>query len=188
KRKKGKTSAKTAAEGSLAPVRGEGGLLFEDFIASKVITLATLIRRASALRFQRMFGLPLVEWRLLIRIGASGPMSLNDLAAMVGIGKSQTSRAITELVERRLVTRERNPLQPREVELLLTPKGLKIHRAIIKAGVMRNEELTSDLAAKDLQLVSNVLNVLTDHARVLLQKEQDITADRTPPSDADLQL
>src|SRR6202034_4868717 len=139
KRKKGKTSAKTAAEGSLAPVRGEGGLLFEDFIASKVITLATLIRRASALRFQRMFGLALVEWRLLIRIGASGPMSLNELAALVGIGKSQSSRVISKMVKRRLVIRVRNPSKTREVELSLTAKGLKMHQAIIKAGVMRNE-------------------------------------------------
>ncbi len=163
-------------------------MLFEDFVASKVITLATLIRRASALRFQRMFGLALVEWRLLIRIGTSGPMSLNELAALVGIGKSQTSRVISNLVDRGLVIRERNPEQPREVKLSLTPKGLKSHRAIIKAGVMRNEELISGVDANDLERVNKVLTILTVHARMLLQMEQEITADRTPPSDADLQL
>jgi DNA-binding MarR family transcriptional regulator len=163
-------------------------LLFEDFVASKVITLATLIRRASSIRFQRMFGLALMEWRLLIRIGASGPLSLNELAAHVGIGKSQTSRVVTNLVQRKLVMRKRNSDYGREVELSLTAKGVKIHQGIIKAGVLRNEELTSGVDAKELERVNDTLTVLTQHARDLLQREQDISADRTPPSDADLQL
>lgn len=169
-----------------APVRGEGGLLFEDFVASKIITLATLIRRASALRFQRMFGLAMVEWRLLIRLGASGPMSLNDLTGHLGIGKSQGSRVVTHLVERGLVMRIRNPIDPREVELSLTDPGREIHQAIIQAGVMRNAELTGAVAPADLEKVNAVLDVLTEHARQLLIVEQEISSDPTPPSDADL--
>jgi DNA-binding MarR family transcriptional regulator len=183
-----KTAKSGSADAHATPTPLAGALMFEDFVASKIITLATLIRRASTLRFQRMFGLVLIEWRLLIRLGASGPLSSNQLAAHVGIGKSQSSRAVTKLVVRGLVTRVRHPENPREVELALTPEGRKIHLAIVEAGVMRNQELIAGISQRELMKVNEVLTVLTEHGRALLLHEQEITTDGTSPSDAALAL
>lgn len=167
---------------------GEGGALFEDFIASKVITLATLLRRASALRFQRMFGLGLVEWRVLIRVGTSEPLSLSEVADHVGLAKSQISRVVSKLVDRGLVSRVQHPTRSREVELRLTLEGRKIHEGIIAAGKIRNSELTGELAEKALLETHVVIDELTERARHFLVMEQSLTSDATPPSDEDLMV
>lgn len=176
------------ASGEPSAVPGEGGVLFEEYIASKVITLATLLRRASTLRFHRMFDLGLVEWRVLIRIGTSGPLSLNDVADHVGLAKSQISRVVTRLVERKLVSRKQNPKRSREVELTLTAKGRELHQAIIEAGLVRNRELISDIDTGALAATHQVIAELTERARDFLAMEQGLTADATPPSDADLMI
>ncbi|MGS1016524.1 MarR family winged helix-turn-helix transcriptional regulator [Allosphingosinicella humi] len=178
----------TNAESEGGAVPGKGGALFEEFIASKVITLATLLRRASTLRFHRMFELGLVEWRVLIRIGTSGPLSLNDVADHVGLAKSQISRVVTKLVERKLVSRKQNPKRSREVELTLTAKGRELHKGIIAAGLIRNSELTADLDPAQLTATHRVIAELTERAREFLAQEQALVADATPPSDADLMM
>lgn len=174
------------AAASSGTVPGEGGALFEEFIGPKIITMATLLRRASALRFQRMFGLPLVEWRVLIRIGTSEPLSLNEVANHVGLAKSQVSRVVSKLVDRGLVSRKPNPERSREVELTLTSAGWEIHRGIIDAGLVRNSELIEGIDPEALAQVHAVIGVFTERARDFLQSEQALVSDATPASDADL--
>lgn len=181
-------NAANSALGEGGAIPGEGGVLFEEYIASKVITLATLLRRASTLRFHRMFELGLVEWRVLIRIGTSGPLSLNEVADHVGLAKSQISRVVTKLVDRKLVSRKQNPKRSREVQLTLTAKGRDLHKAIIAAGLIRNSELIADIDDDALALTHKVIAGLTERAREFLAQEQALVADATPPSDADLML
>ena len=169
-------------------VPGEGGALFEEYIASKVITLATVLRRASTLRFHRMFELGLVEWRVLIRIGTSGPLSLNEVADFVGLAKSQISRVVTKLVERKLVSRKQNPKRSREVVLTLTAKGRELHKEIIAAGRVRNSELIANLDPHALAVTHQTIAELMERAREFLALEQALVADATPPSDADLMI
>ena len=172
---------------------GEGGAerksqLFDDVVAAKVIMLATLLRRSQALRYQKMVGLALVESRMVTRIGTSGPMSLNMLADQIGIGKSQSSRVVSNLVERGLVHRERNPANPREVELTLSPDGQAMFDLLLNAGAIRNQELTGGIPEKDLAVVHKVLATLIDRARGLLESDQQAHGDGALPSDEDLQL
>jgi|GEM_PF-3528750 len=161
------------------------GRLFDEVVAAKVIMLATLLRRSQALRYQKMVGLALVESRMVTRIGTSGPMSLNTLAEQIGIGKSQSSRVVSNLVERGLVNRTRNPANPREVELTLSPEGQSIFDLLLEAGAIRNKELTGNIPEKDLAVVHRVLATMIESARGLLEADQKLLGDGT---EEDLQL
>jgi DNA-binding MarR family transcriptional regulator len=160
--------------------------LLDEFVAAKVIMLATLLRRAQALRYQKLVGLALVESRMVTRIGASGPLSLNQLADHIGIGKSQSSRVVTNLVDRGLVRRLRNAANPREVELTLTPAGDEAFEVLLRAGAIRNEELTGGIPEDQLAVVHEVLATMIGRARTLLDADRRQHGDEGARSDEDL--
>jgi DNA-binding MarR family transcriptional regulator len=146
---------------------------FDDYAGAKVITLATLLRRSTAIRYQRMFGMTMVESRVILRVGISGPLSLDQLAAHIAIGKSQTSRVVTELVQRGLVERSRDPTQQRGVAITLSDEGRIINRALVEAASLRNGELTSGIDPARLSATSRLLDELIVKARALLIRDQD---------------
>lgn len=146
---------------------------FDDYLGAKVITLATLLRRSTATRYQRMFGMTMVESRVIIRVGVSGPLSLDQLAGHIAIGKSQTSRVVSELVQRGLVARERDTSQQRGVAITLTEEGRIINRALLEAAGLRNGELTHGIEPQRLTEASRVMDILIERARVLLLRDQD---------------
>ena len=146
---------------------------FDEYVGAKVITLATLLRRSTAIRYQRMFGMTMVESRVIIRVGVSSPLSLDQLAAHIAISKSQTSRVVTELVDRGLVQRERDTRQQRGVSITLTEEGKIVHRALLEAAGLRNGELTFGVDQARLTETAKVLETLIEKARALLVRDQD---------------
>jgi DNA-binding MarR family transcriptional regulator len=146
---------------------------FDDYVGAKVITLATLLRRSTAIRYQRMFGMTMVESRVILRVGISAPLSLDQLAAHIAIGKSQTSRVVTELVQRGLVERVRDTTQQRGVSISLTEEGRIINRALLEAASLRNAELIAGSDAGQLSVTSSVLDELIERARALVARDQD---------------
>jgi len=76
-------------------------------------------------------GIALQEWRVLAALGANGAQRLLDLAALTSIDVSTLSRLVGRMVRRRLVRRDRNGNDRREVSVALTPDGQRIFRMIV---------------------------------------------------------
>ncbi len=70
-------------------------------LVTRRMTLANLMRRITALRFQRISGLSLVYGWIISHLGGGGPMSLDASAHRSGLAKSQMSRGVTDMVERK---------------------------------------------------------------------------------------
>src|ERR1700750_883582 len=77
-----------------------------DLLSSKVLRLATILRRGATLAYGRQFGLSQVERRISALGGEHAPATLNGLSELMGLDKGQTSRGVTALVARRLIVRE----------------------------------------------------------------------------------
>lgn len=63
------------------------------------------------------------QCHLLIELGRSGPVPLNELGARLSLEKSWVSRAVDGLVERGWATKEPNPLDARSWLVTLTAEG-----------------------------------------------------------------
>ena len=72
-------------------------------------------------------------------------MSVVRLAEAVGMDKGQISRALAELVSRKLVARAVNPRDNREVLVSLTRGGLAAHDAVVAGAQERNQRLLEQL-------------------------------------------
>ena len=142
-------------------------------MSSRLMVLANLLKRGAILRYKRLAGLSSVEFGLVASMGRRPPMSVISLAAAVGMDKGQISRALAELVSRKLVAKAANPKDNREVLVCLTRTGLAAHDAIVAGAQERNRRLLEQLGPEELKLFLAQIDRLTDTAAGMLAAERD---------------
>ena len=143
-------------------------------MSSRLMVLANLLRRGALLRYKRLTGLSSVEFGLVASLGRRPPMSVVRLAEAVGMDKGQISRALAELVARKLVAKAANPRDNRETLVSLTKAGLAAHDAIVAGAQERNRCLLEQLGAQDLELLLGHLDRLTLTAAEMLAAEREL--------------
>ena len=141
-------------------------------MSAKVIRLANLLRRSSALVYGRRFGLSQIEWRIVALVGEHAPLSLNELAEFMGLDKGQTSRAVSALVTRRLVLREYRR-EGRGIRITLTARGAQIYDELMTSALERNRVLLDGMSAAERSEFFKILDQLTGLARTILEQEQN---------------
>ncbi|HVV93364.1 MAG TPA: MarR family winged helix-turn-helix transcriptional regulator [Hyphomicrobiales bacterium] len=141
------------------------------FLGSRLMTMANLMRRITTTRFQRDFGLGLVDGWIVLRLGAGPAISLDQLAYRSGLAKSQMSRGVTDLVARKLIDRRRNPNNQAELALTLTRAGRAIYKEMIRRAPDYNALLTSGFSAAEVRALTDFANRLIDNSRRNLAAE-----------------
>jgi DNA-binding MarR family transcriptional regulator len=144
-------------------------------MSSRLMVLANLLKRGAILRYKRLAGLSSVEFGLVASLGRRPPMSVVRLAEAVGMDKGQISRALTELVSRKLVARAVNPRDNREVLVCLTKAGLTAHDTIVAGAQERNRRLLEQLSPDQLETLLGHIDRLTGTAAEMLAAERDLS-------------
>lgn len=143
-------------------------------MSSRLMVLANLLKRGAILRYRRLAGLSSVEFGLVASLGRRPPMSVARLAEAVGMDKGQISRALAELVARKLVARAENPRDNREVLVSLTKAGLVAHDAVVAGAQERNQRLLQRLSKPELANLLTHIDDLTETAAQMLADEKDL--------------
>ena len=160
-------SVPEAASEELAPITV--------MMSSRLMVLANLLKRGAILRYKRLAGLSSVEFGLVASLGRRPPMSVARLAEAVGMDKGQISRALAELVSRKLVARAVNPRDNREVLVSLTRAGLVAHDAVVAGAQERNQRLLEGLSKEELTNLLTQIDELTETAAEMLAAEKDLS-------------
>jgi len=155
-----------ADDAELAPITA--------MMSSRLMVLANLLKRGAMLRYKRLAGLSSVEFGLVASLGRRPPLSVVRLAEAVGMDKGQISRALAELVARKLVAKAANPRDNRETLVCLTRAGLAAHDAIVAGAQERNRRLLEQLSRDELQMLLGHIDRLTDTAAQMLAAEKDL--------------
>jgi DNA-binding MarR family transcriptional regulator len=147
--------------------------VIRDLISYRLHVVANLLSRGAELRYRRQFGVSLWEWRTVAHLGAARePLSLNELARFAGIHKSQMSRVVTGLTERKLVLRAADEDDARGVRLTLSKAGRKLYQDLIGAASERDEVFRRCLTKEEAEAFDKVLGKLTGQARALIESEK----------------
>lgn len=144
-------------------------------LSSRLMVLANLLKRGAILRYKRLAGLSEVEFGLVASLGRRPPISVARLAEAVGQDKGQISRALSGLVERKLVARAVNPQDNREVLVSLTRAGLVAHDAIVAGAQERNRRLLEGISAEEIAALMVRVQQLTLRAEEMLATERDLS-------------
>ncbi|HZU79558.1 MAG TPA: MarR family transcriptional regulator [Acidimicrobiales bacterium] len=103
----------------------------------------------------------LPQYRTLVVLASGGPTRLADLAQNLGVSPSTATRMCDRLVRKELVTRSRDELDRREVNLAVTEAGRKL---VDKVVSRRREE------------VAELLKSIPDDARMQLATSLQVLA------------
>jgi len=160
----------TAAQAA-KPARAAGGATIRELLSFRLHVVANLLSRGAALRYKREFGVSLMEWRTLALLGGGAPMSLNELAKLAGLDKSQMSRVVAGLTARSLILREVDESDARGVQLSLSAAGRKIYAGLIEAANQRNDAFLAALDKDEQRVLASVFDKLAGAAREFIHAE-----------------
>lgn len=145
-------------------IRLSGGL---DTIPSKLLSAANFWRRSGNSYYRRHFRISVTDVRILTFLQARGPVSLNAMADHCGIDKTQGSRAVKELIGRKLVVHNRSAAKG-PVGLSLDRDGVLMCRKLKPASVARQKLLAAGFSSAEIEQLDRMLDVLLGNARASL--------------------
>lgn len=143
-------------------------------VSSRILVLANILNRGAILRYRRTVSLSPVEFGLVASLGRNPPMSVVRLAAAVGRDKGQISRALAALVARKLVSRQVNPDDNREVLVKLTRTGLAAHETLVVNAMDRTRALLEGFDAGEIAQLRGYIGRLTTRAAAMLEDEKKL--------------
>ncbi|WP_028226977.1 MarR family winged helix-turn-helix transcriptional regulator [Paraburkholderia ferrariae] len=112
--------------------------------------------------FAASLSLTLTEARLLISVGAFGPISVSDLGRASNLDRSQASRATDVLERKGLLAKTSNEADARGVLVALTTKGRSTWRRATAISKAANDEFLSLLSEPERELLGAVLARLVE--------------------------
>jgi DNA-binding MarR family transcriptional regulator len=125
------------------------------------------------------FGVTRREWVMLALLSASGPISSSELASRAELDKSATSKAVTALLARGLVTRSSRAGDRRFAQLELTPAGQDLYQQILPVVEGINRDLMSTLQPAEVAQLDDMLERVQQRADELWREASDLPrADR----------
>ncbi|MGJ5181277.1 MarR family winged helix-turn-helix transcriptional regulator [Bradyrhizobium oligotrophicum] len=120
------------------------------FAPFRLNRLAAEVSAALASEYRERYGLDIPEWRLLATLGfRRDACSAQYVAACTRTHKSTISRAVTSLLERKLIERVENADDRREFRLRLTRKGKTLYEELIPRLQQRERAIMACLSADE---------------------------------------
>ena len=120
------------------------------FVPFRLNRLAAEVSNALSVEYQERYGLDIPEWRVLATLGfRNDACSAQYIAHCTRTHKSTISRAVTSLMQRKLVERVENADDRREFRLQMTAKGKTLYEELIPQLLRREQEILACLSAQE---------------------------------------
>jgi DNA-binding MarR family transcriptional regulator len=146
------------------------------FAPFRLNRLAAEVSAALSSEYQERYGLDIPEWRVLATLGfRDDACSAQYISHCTRTHKSTISRAVTALMERKLIERVENEDDRREFRLRLTRKGKTLYEALIPRLLRREQEILSCLSARERKEFANLLGKI-EHSLDLVQTSKEADA------------
>lgn len=120
------------------------------------------------------YGITRREWGLLMMLAQHPGMPPAELARRLGLDRARTSRAVTSLLAKKLITRDTMPGDRRQAVLTLTPAGQAVHDGLFPQVKALNQELLAGLEAPDVRALDHALSDMQQRAEALVAARTDV--------------
>ena len=144
----------------------------EEMLTYQVSMLYSRLALATSRQLARGFDLALREWRVLALLAKAESISASDLVSRSPMDKASVSRAVTNLVNRGLVSTRPDPQDARVRNLALTRAGWRMYERIAPLSVERQQALLSALTSTEQKTLFRVLDKLMTCANEFLEESQ----------------
>ncbi len=103
------------------------------------------------------------QWAALALLGGGGQVSLLDVAAGLGVDLGATSRLISRLEEKELVTRSKSDADGRVMHLALTPKAQRLLPKLARSAAEVNLAFEAGMSPSERRLLVSTLDRILRH-------------------------
>ena len=117
------------------------------------------------------FGITRREWRILALLAQGDGLLSSELAGRAQLDRARTSRTVTVLAAKQLVSRNPRPGDRRSVMLSLTPAGRALFDALFPQVAAINRSLLGALDDAELKRLDTALATLQARADTLVQAQ-----------------
>jgi DNA-binding MarR family transcriptional regulator len=146
-------------------------LILEQFLPYRLSILTNTVSNTIAREYRVLFGLRVPEWRVMAVLGRFGPLTASQASDRTAMDKVTVSRAVSRLIEQKLVRRAPDHADRRRSILKLTPKGVRTHRDIVPIAQARETELTEALTPNERRNLDKLLAKLQRRASEIAEQE-----------------
>ena len=129
--------------------------------------LSILSNRISALiseTYSAKFALSITEWRIMAVLGEYPGVSADEVSLKTQIEKSILSRAISKLLQRKLLEREFNPADKRRSMLRLTEAGLSVYDELVPISYDYEKQLLICFSDAESKQFSELIDRLYEYS------------------------
>lgn len=120
------------------------------------------------------YGITRREWGLIMVLAQHPGLPPAELARRLGLDRARTSRAITSLLSKQLLTRSAMPGDRRQAVLSLTPAGQSVHDQLFPQVKALNLELLGGLDAGGLEALDRALAGMQRRAEAMVATRTDV--------------
>lgn len=106
------------------------------------------------------YGISRREWRLIVILSLQGACTSSELAERAQLAPGPTSKAVSQLVAKAIVTRNPVPNDRRQVVIALTERGREIFDALYPIVQELNERLLAVLEPEERQVLDDLIGKL----------------------------
>jgi len=148
------------------------------FLPYRLAVLSERVSRRLAVEYEQLHNLTVAEWRVLVHLRRSGPVSIRDIQTYVNLEKPRVSRAVSRLEKDRLVAKVPGEHDGRLVSISLTKAGLAALADIIPVAREIEDNLLAAATPADLATFFSVMErmhaVLDDDPRAKPRQAMDL--------------
>jgi len=161
-----------AGQNAASPHDGERLDLFQ-FAPFRLNRLAAEVSAALASEYRERYGLDIPEWRVLATLGfRRDACSAQYVSECTRTHKSTISRAVTSLLDRRLIERVENADDRREFRLRLTRKGKTVYEELIPRLRRQERKIMACLSVDERKMFDQLIGKLEASLDLIQTSEQ----------------
>ncbi|MCV0394931.1 MAG: MarR family transcriptional regulator [Rhizobiaceae bacterium] len=151
----------------------EGLFTPEDSIAHAFTVVVNRVSLMLENMYRDRYGLTVVGWRLLAIIHNHSPLSAKGLAEYSAMDQVSISRALDQLVSKRLVSRRIDPADRRRVVLRPTKTGQSVYNDIVPLSYAADRALLSSLSESEARAAREMMRKLVERSAEIMSEDQD---------------
>lgn len=135
-----------------------------EFLSFRVVRLHHALNAQTAAVLDRVAGISLAQWRVLVMVGAGTATTARDISRRSIIDPAMISRTTHALEQAGMLQTHRPESDRRVVELSLTSRGREIYDRTLPYMQARNRELLAHLDPDERDAIYRILEKLESAA------------------------
>jgi DNA-binding MarR family transcriptional regulator len=142
-------------------------LTLERYMPYRLSIVSNKVSSIVAQTYKDKFALSITEWRIMAVLGEYPGASADEISVKTQIEKSLISRAISNLLKRKLVERNTAKDDKRRSEVSLSKTGYEVYAEVVPMSLEYEQALLNCLSNKEQAQLSEMIDRLYDHAQTL---------------------